>query len=279
LIINDLNGKVAGVDPQLLIHIGDIAYAVGYAAQWDQFFDQVQPIASRIPYHVCIGNHERDFPKSNGFYNGTDSGGECGVPYEKRFHAPTPGLDKPWYSFDFGNIHFTFMSTEHDFRKGTAQNAWLERDLATVNRTNTPWLIFSGHRPMYIDSTSDSGAGGDLPVSALLRESLEEYLLKYQVDLAWWGHHHSYQRTCPVYNEKCVAENPKGYTAPVHVVIGMAGMGLSTNIKAEKPDWIEFVDVKEYGYSRVHSTPTTLHMEFVSDINGAIKDQFTLSKK
>ena len=32
--------------------------------QWDEFFDQVQPVATQLPYMVCIGNHERDFPNS-----------------------------------------------------------------------------------------------------------------------------------------------------------------------------------------------------------------------
>ncbi len=31
---------------------------------------------------------------------------------------PTPARDQPWYSFDYGFIHFTFMSTEHDFSIG-----------------------------------------------------------------------------------------------------------------------------------------------------------------
>ena len=32
--------------------------------QWDDFFDMIQPVAARIPYMVCIGNHERDWPNS-----------------------------------------------------------------------------------------------------------------------------------------------------------------------------------------------------------------------
>ncbi|CAN0549640.1 unnamed protein product, partial [Ectocarpus sp. 8 AP-2014] len=47
-------------------------------------------------------------------------------------------------------------------------------------------------------------------------------LWEHQVDLAVYGHHHSYQRTCRVANETCYQD----YTAPVHVVMGMAGMGL-----------------------------------------------------
>ena len=47
-----------------------------------------------------------------------------------------------------------------------------------------------------------------------------------KVDLALWGHHHSYQRTCRVYREACVDEG-----GVIHVVIGMAGAGLSQNIE------------------------------------------------
>ena len=32
--------------------------------QWDDFFDMIQPVAAKIPYMVCIGNHERDWPNS-----------------------------------------------------------------------------------------------------------------------------------------------------------------------------------------------------------------------
>lgn len=29
--------------------------------------------------------------------------------------------DSPWYSFDFGPVHFTVISTEHDFTTGSEQ--------------------------------------------------------------------------------------------------------------------------------------------------------------
>ncbi len=67
-------------------------------SQWDEFFDEIQPIAAQVAYMVCIGNHERDFPNSGSYYQGTDSGGECGVPYERRFPMPRPSLDEPWWA-------------------------------------------------------------------------------------------------------------------------------------------------------------------------------------
>ena len=43
---------------------GDLSYANGYSAEWDEFFYQIEPIASQVPYMVCDGNHEMDSPDS-----------------------------------------------------------------------------------------------------------------------------------------------------------------------------------------------------------------------
>ena len=37
----------------IVFHIGDIAYADGYIADWDQFLQQVEPITSTVPYMVA----------------------------------------------------------------------------------------------------------------------------------------------------------------------------------------------------------------------------------
>jgi hypothetical protein len=110
---------------QMILHIGDISYAVGYQSQWDTFFDLVEPISANVPYMTCIGNHERDFPKSGSFYNRTDSGGECGIPYTRLLPMPLQQEDKQWYSFDYGNVHFLLMSTEHDWQNGSEQYNYL----------------------------------------------------------------------------------------------------------------------------------------------------------
>ena len=44
------------------------------------------------------------------------------------------------------------------------------------------------------------------------------------VDLALWGHEHSYQRTCHVYKEKC--DN----VSSVHAIVGMGGQTLGSPI-------------------------------------------------
>lgn len=58
---------------------------------------------------------------------------------------PAPATkEKPWWSYDVGLLHLVGMSTEHDYSALSEQRAWLEADLERVNRTLTPWIIFTG---------------------------------------------------------------------------------------------------------------------------------------
>ena len=136
--------------------------ADGVSSEWDEFFHQIAPIAQSRPWMTCVGNHELDWPVAYSYFNSTDSGGECGIPQEKRFGMPNAqGPQSPWYSFDYGNVHVTMMSTEHDFMPGSPQHAWIMKDLESINRTKTPWTIFGGHRPFYVDSTWNAPPDGD----------------------------------------------------------------------------------------------------------------------
>ena len=165
------------------------------------------------------------------------------------------------------------MSTEHDFRPISEQFAWLENDLQNVDRSVTPWLIFSGHRAMYVDSNDTSIPAGDQTVAQFMRDNLEDLLIKYNVDLALWGHLHSYQRTCHVYNEKCGQD-----ALPVHVIVGMAGFDLDDDFEDEKPEYMEIIDNMHFGFSMITTTDTSLHFQFLNNDDDTVLDQFWLYK-
>ena len=71
------------------------------------------------------------------FLTGNDSGGECGVTVSRLFpmsgtgpesnlaeetgengHRPAPPF---WYSYNYGSVHFTTLSSEHDLTSGSKQ--------------------------------------------------------------------------------------------------------------------------------------------------------------
>lgn len=205
-----------------VVHFGDISYAVGFLSEWDSFMKQIEPVASKIPWMASIGNHEMGWSES--WEPSQDSGGECGVPFNAHFpfaaqNATVPWQEREsWYSFAYGPVYVVMLSTEHDYTHGSPQHTWLASTLAAVDRKVTPWLLVTGHRPMYVSSTWQ----GDQVVCDALQTAVEPLLIEHEVDLAMWGHHHSYQRSCPMKNSTCLAEG--GVT---QVVAGMAGYDLA----------------------------------------------------
>ncbi|CAF2723528.1 unnamed protein product [Rotaria sp. Silwood2] len=265
-----------------VLHIGDISYARGIGALWDAFMTQIDTIASRVPYMVGIGNHEYDhvtggdkdpsgapgpggFRPSWGNY-GYDSAGECAVPMVRRFHSPSNGNGLFWYSFDVGPVHIVYFSTEHDFLPSSSQHAWLEHDLSSVNRSRTPWLIVGSHRPMYSSIVRDVGD----PITAMLQLSLESMFYKYHVDINLFAHIHSYERSCPMYQEKC-ADN-----GIIHVLIGMAGHNLDFDTYTGAK-WSLYHD-QQFGYTQISANRTYLRFSYHQNVDDTIVDEFELTK-
>ncbi|MBA0815968.1 hypothetical protein Gohar_000680, partial [Gossypium harknessii] len=293
-ILRDL--EALGDKPTFISHIGDISYARGYSWLWDEFFNLIEPVASKVPYHVCIGNHEYDWPSqpwkpdwANSIY-GTDGGGECGVPYSLRFNMPgnsseptgthAPATRNLYYSFDMGPVHFVYMSTETNFLQGSSQYDFLKHDLESVDRMKTPFVVVQGHRPMYTTSFESR----DAPLREKMLEHLEPLFVKNNVNLALWGHVHRYERFCPLKNFTCgsMGQNGKDWEAlPVHVVIGMAGQDWQPTWepRPDHPHDPVYPQPKrslyrtgEFGYTRLIATKEKLTLSFVGNHDGEVHD-------
>ncbi|KAG1330920.1 putative inactive purple acid phosphatase 27 [Cocos nucifera] len=264
----------------IVFHIGDIVYANGYISQWDQFTSQVEPIASRVPYMIASGNHERDWPGTGSFYDTDDSGGECGVLAETMFFVPTENRAKFWYSTDYGMFHFCIADTEHDWREGSEQYEFIEHCLASVDRQKQPWLIFAAHRVLGYSSGSFYAAEGSFE-EPMGRESLQKLWQKYKVDIAFYGHVHNYERTCPIYQNQCVNKEKSHYSGTVngtiHVVVGGGGSHLSefANIV---PNWSLYRDY-HYGFVKLTAfNHSSLLFEYKRSSDGKVYDFFTISR-
>jgi hypothetical protein len=269
---------LAGVDKarnksesEILIHVGDISYATGYLAKWDEFMHEISPVSREMPYMVSEGNHERDFPGSGSVIGGSDSGGECGVTTEQRFIMPTSNQSLFWYSLNQGNIHIVMINTELNVSVGSPQYQWIQEDLSTVNRSETPWVVFTGHRPMYTGAAMP-------PRDPWFADPLEPLLLRYKVDMCFWGHYHSAELTWPVYNSTRIPVSTDGsYDAPVHAVIGNGGMWLTT-IPTNPGPWMRWLPVEQYyGWNElVAENATHLTFTMLRDDNGKAMESITI---
>ncbi|KAB1217432.1 putative inactive purple acid phosphatase 27 [Morella rubra] len=264
----------------IVFHIGDIVYANGYISQWDQFTAQVQPITSAVPYMIASGNHERDWPNSGSFFNTPDSGGECGVLAQTMFYVPAENRAKFWYPTDYGMFHFCIADTEHDWREGSEQYAFIERCLASVDRQKQPWLIFISHRVLGYSSSLDYALEGSF--AEPMGRELQKLWQKYKVDLAFSGHEHLYERTCPVYENQCVNTETSHYSGTVngtiHVCIGNGGKSLDT-FSTVVPQWSLVRDDQDWGFVKLTAfNHSSLLLEYIRSRDGSVHDSFTISR-
>lgn len=123
---------------------------------------------------VGVGNHEK-------FYNYTSFNARYKMP-----SASSGGRENFWYSYDYGNVHWVSVSSEHSLDEGSEQMSWLQADLAAAaaNRRNVPWIAMSLHRPIYcssFNSFDDTRPGSKYQVA------LEPLLLQFDVDLTLTG--------------------------------------------------------------------------------------------
>ena len=79
--------------------------------------------------------------------------------------------------------------------------------------------------------------------------------------MTWYGHVHSYSRTCPVFQRVCMPPRADGSAgAPVHVLIGHAGAPFSWTVNDATPPYYAAVAV-EHGYMRATATRTAMRMQ------------------
>ncbi|XP_059155026.1 acid phosphatase type 7-like isoform X2 [Physella acuta] len=269
-----------------ILHVGDFAYDmdVDNARVGDEFMRQIEPLASKLPYMTCPGNHEQAYNFSN---------------YKARFYMPGDLNKRMYYSFTMGPVRFIAVSTEFIFfpQYGlipiVEHYKWLENELAEANkpenRAKQPWVITFGHRPMYCSNDDNDDCTHH---ESLIRVGIpflhllgwEPLFYKYGVDVALWAHEHSYERLWPVYNREVMngsyAEpytNPRG---PVHIITGSAGCKEKhDNFDKKVDDWSAYRS-DDYGYTRMKVfNKTHLYMEQISDDKGgAIIDKLMIIK-
>ncbi|KAK9478300.1 Metallo-dependent phosphatase-like protein [Lipomyces japonicus] len=273
------------------------------------YYDEMQPISSKKPYMVGPGNHESNCdeggstdPKTGFRYNISlcVEGQRNFTGYIDHWRMPSTeskGVGNFWYSFDHGMVHYVFINTETDLGNGliaeddvdgsegmfsgpfgsyeNEQVDWLEKDLASVDRTKTPWIIVNGHRPWYAASKNVSNT-----ICWNCKKAFEPILLKYNVDMVFYGHIHYYERNAPIANGVADPNELNNPSSPWYILNGAGGHyhGLTDYVEPF-PDYSRFVQNTTFGWSRLtfHNCTHLTH-NFIASANGTVLDSATLFK-
>ncbi|KAL3475534.1 Metallo-dependent phosphatase-like protein [Aspergillus californicus] len=280
-----------------------------YQAILENFYDQLAPIAGRKPYMASPGNHEaacQEIPHTSGLCpdgqkNFTDFMHRFGQTMPTSFDSISSNysaqvlankareLAEPpfWYSFEYGMAHIVMINTETDFedapsgKGGSAglnggpfgatdqQLEFLELDLASVDRSVTPWVIVAGHRPWYTAGTACTPC----------QDAFEDLFYTYGVDLGVFGHVHNSQRFLPVYDSTPDPNGMDDPNAPMYIVSGAAGNIEGLVEIGTKPAFLEFSNDEVYTYATLRLLDANhLQVDFIESSTGEILDTSTLFK-
>ncbi len=212
--------RMVEANPALAVDGGDLSYANGDEPLWDQWFNQLQPLASRVPYMPSPGNH--DYEAAYGL-----------KAYLGRFALPR---NERYYSFNYSSVHFISLDGGPLYNttiSGT-KTAWLEKDLRYNSQdTKHPWTVVVFHFPPFTSGSSQPWWAGRATWSPLFD--------KYGVEMVINGHDHDYERSWPVYASGVVAQrNYSNPRAPVYVVTGGGGEELYPFPSTVTPGWSAF---------------------------------------
>jgi len=136
-----------------------------------------------------------------------------------------------------------------------------------------PWIVVSGHRPLYTSTTSG--------LCNACATAFEAFFNKYNVDLVLAGHVHYYERMWPIAPGGIVTQtNYSQPSAPVYIVNGIAGnVEGFTATPSSYQSYTAFIYNSDSGYGRLNVSSSALQWTFYSSTNSAILDQIVIDKQ
>jgi 3',5'-cyclic AMP phosphodiesterase CpdA len=239
--------------PNFVVIAGDLVDAGNSKKQWtNDFFGALKPLVERVPFYPVLGNHEQD----------------------TRFYYDYMSLPNPeyYYTYRFGNTQFFMLDTNRDVRPGTEQFKWLEKELAA---SKARWKICVHHQPPF-SSDDDYGNDWKRPIRRatlgdMKSKPLVELYDRYEVDIVWCGHVHSYERTWLIRNGKPVEKD-----GTLYMITGGAGGPLERHGPYRPGFQRHIKSAHHFCYVTVHGGELEIQ---AYDIDGKLFDSAKLLKQ
>jgi len=252
--INDRVSKMVWAErPNFILNVGDLTGGgqKDHKFEWNyEYFQGVTQLASRVAVFPVAGNGESDLH----WYN--------------QYHTlPKQGF----YKFHYGNADFFMLNSNvpEDFAPGGRQYKWLEQELMA---STARWKFVAHHHAPYSadeDDYGDAWSGVYDLGDPRIRKIVPLYE-RYGVDMVFFGHLHTYQRTLPI-KENRVSKQ--------HGVIYVQGGGGGGNLEDFAPSraWFSAKTYRGHHYFTITVHESQLNFKMY-DTEGRLKDYLDLNK-
>ena len=158
--------------PEFVLHSGDLVADGSDSGLWPYFFNIEKNLLNKMAFFPALGNHERN---SRDFYEFFQVGAT------------------PYYSFNWGNAHFTVMNSDIGNAATSAaaretfwdeQTKWFEEDLK-ANQKAAYRFVMAHHPPITAVSRRQESNPKMTPLMPMFEQ--------YHVTAGFFGHDHNYQ--------------------------------------------------------------------------------------
>jgi hypothetical protein len=241
--------------PAFLLNLGDLTDGgkEPHKFEWNlEYFTGLDALTSRVPAYTVPGNGEGD------------------LYWYKRYHN-YPELGDA-YSFVYGDVEFFMLNSNQraEFAPGGRQYEWLAKKLAA---STARYKIVAHHHAPYSSDENDYGNSWEGPSAlgdTLVRKIVPLYE-QYGVDLVFFGHLHTYERSLPI---KDGMINRRG---GVVYVQGGGGGGNLENF-APTRSWFSGKTYRGHHYFTVSVDEERIHLRMY-DSEGRMRDFFEVAAK
>ena len=206
------NARKRHPEAEIFTNLGDLVDNGEDSSQWRAWFGAIDGIIDHIPFAPVVGNHE--------CYN-RDWKEQLPMAYLRYFNVPennSKDFNRYYYSFDYGNVHFSVLGTVEreikGFKSGLTEEQveWLEKDLQNSTK---PWKIVLMHKDVlqYRIARMPERKEGFSEEGQIFMPVFE----KYKVDIVLTGHLHTYR------NRGHILQGKHDKNGPLYILCGLAG--------------------------------------------------------
>ena len=248
--------QMAALDPDFLLHTGDLVYSRGERAAFDdRFFKPYGRMLRRASFWPCVGNHDVAEP---GF----------GGAYREVFELPPNGPEglpaEHDYWFDYAAARVAVIDSNHSEAELAGQVApWL---IQVMSASGALWKFVALHHPPYT-------AGRYEPDQRIIR-ALVPAFESAGVDIVFAGHDHHYERTQPLLGGQIAAVG----SGVVYIVTGAGGARIYEALPpAQRPAYVAALNDQTHGFTHVEIDGAALRVRQIA-LGGDVLDDWELRK-
>ncbi len=149
--------------------------------EWNWYGESFEKANTSLTLVPVVGNHEGNIT------NKLNVGWFDNMFNLEHGEGDLNGVNGVYYSYDYGNTHFTVLNSNDMYPMTDAQRNWIYNDITS---SDAQWKVLLLHRAAY-----SAGKNINKPDTLIMRETIIEIVDETGVDLVLSGHDHMYFRT------------------------------------------------------------------------------------